>query len=59
MSTGGLLPHKYPLYLIEAPYVFTIYRWTRRELCVKYLGKSYNQPELVMARMNNLYYKSK
>ena len=53
MSTGGLIHHKNPLCFIEAPSVFTRSRRTRRNLCANELGQAYNQPEQVMARMNN------
>ena len=53
VSTGGLLPHKDPLCFIEGPSVFTIVRWTRRELGDKDLGKAYDQPAQVMTRIKN------
>ena len=53
VSTGGFLPHKDPLCFIKGPFVFTISRWTRRDLVAKELGQAYNQPEQVMSIMKN------
>ena len=48
VSSGGLLPHKDPLYLIEGLSVFTISRHTMRDLDIKELGKVYDQPKQEM-----------
>ena len=52
-STGGLIPLKDPLYLIEVPSMFTRSRQKMRDLGVTELGQAYDQPEQVMSRMKN------
>ena len=53
MYTGGFLSHKDPLCFLEGIFVFTRSRQIRRELGAKYLVQAYDQPEQILARMNN------
>ena len=53
VSIGEFLTHKYPLCFIEVSSMFTSFIRTRRYLGAKYLRQAYDQPEQLMARMNN------
>ena len=53
VSTGELLPHKDLFCFIEEPSVFTRSRWTRKDMGANKLGQAYDQPEQIMAIINN------
>ena len=54
MYTGGFLPQKDKLCLIEGPSMFIRSRRTRIELGAKYLGQTYKQYEQVIGKNEKL-----